>query len=612
MSYRTCRHSPFRPINFETLIMNPPRTIRCIAVGTLLFCVASTAHALENNIVISVYQGVCQEGDFMANLATVRKGLEEAKSRGSQFVVFPECFLSGYESREAVERGARALNDPDLKQFIAESAAHDMVVLVGLARRAGDGLYNTELVIHRGGLLGFYDKVMLTPGDRDSLGFLPGAAVPVFQAHGIRFAVIICADTSYPHVAMAARLQGAELLFTPHNNEIDAVAADDHRRWVRNCHIGLACQLKMAVARANNVKSNRPGQIGYGDSFILSPQGTPLAEAKLFKTELITATVTPEMFRAPWVWGDLNEVPSALRAQLAQMLTDFRRPAQDADLRDWLENMSVFHRYEPGEISAATGLTLGEIAAALRKFGLAGKDAPGRNPDDLLWVLPYPGGRHPRLGFFDGAVMPQRETKISVFAPWSDGGYVVVDVPEAIFSNLGLTYLAHTHIPTLWDLQGVTLPRLEWTRGSAGTLHNERILPNGIAFGAHITPTNSEVRMDLWLKNGTAEKLTGLRVQNCVMLGYAHGFAAQTNTNKLFQSPYAAVRSDDGRRWIITAWDPVQRCWGNEQCPCLHSDPEFPDCEPGETQHLRGWLSFFEGPDIEAELQRIEATGWRK
>jgi len=592
--------------------MNLPSMIRRRGIWGLPFFFLVSLHAIESNLVVSVYQGTCREGDFPANLATAREVVKRARERGSHFLALPECFLSGYESRESVQRGARSLDDPALKQFIGESAAHDMVVLAGLARKGTDGLYNTALVIHRGRLLGFFDKVILTPGDRDQLGFKPGSAVPVFQAHGARFSVIICADTSYPHAAMAARLQGAEILFTPHHNEIAAEAADDHRRWVRNCHVGLACQLKMAVARANNVRSERPGGISYGDSFILSPQGTPLAEARLFRTELVTATVTPAMFRGPWVWGDLNDTPAWLRTQLSQMLAQFRRPANDAELRSWLENMMVFHGFTPGEVSAATGMTLDEIAAAVRRFDIAGKTAPQRTAGELLRVLPYPGGRHPRLGFFDGAVMPQRETKVSVFAPWDDGGYVVVDVPEAIFSNLGLTYLAHTHIPTVWDLQGVTLPRLEWQRRAGGSLTSERTLPNGIAFGVTVRPTATEVRMDLWLRNGTRERLTGLRVQNCVMLGYAAGFAAQTATNKVFQSPYAAVRSDDGRRWIITAWDPVQRCWGNELCPCLHSDEQFPDCAPGEARRLRGWLSFYEGNDIEGEFQRIEQTGWRK
>ncbi len=586
----------------------------CVALGLALMWVLlpSAASAIERDIVISVYQGECREGDFAANLATAREVVREALARGSHFVALPECFLSGYESAEAVQRGKRSLADPDLRQFIAESSSHDMVVLVGLARQDGDHLYNTELVIHRGQLLGFYDKVMLTGGDRDPLGFAPGTAVPVFQAHGVRFAVIICHDSSFPHVALAARLQGAELLFSPHNNEIRSVAADDHRHWVRNCHVGLACQLKMAVARANIVKSDRPGGIGYGDSFILSPQGTPLAEARLFKTQLITATVTPAMFRSPWVWADLHETPAWLRTQLGQLLTDFRRPTSDADLRSWLENMIVYHRFTPGEVSAATGLTLAEVTAATESHQLAGRQPSARTPGDPLRMLPYPGGRHPRSGFFEGQVMPQRETKFSVFTPWDEASYVVVDLPEAIFSNLGLTYLGHTHIPTIWDLQGITLPRLEWQRGSDGSLTSERTLPNGIAFGAQAKPTPAAVHMELWLRNGTAEQLSGLRVQNCVMLAAAEGFGEHTTSRHVYRPPYAAVRADNAPRWIITAWDPVQRCWGNERCPCLHSDPQFPDCAPGDTVRLRGWLSFYEGDDIQAEFERIEGMQWRR
>ncbi|MBM4092710.1 MAG: carbon-nitrogen hydrolase family protein, partial [Planctomycetes bacterium] len=119
-----------------------------IALALVALSLFSPAQALEKDVVVSVYQGVCREGDFSANLATAREVVKQARERGSHFLALPECFLSGYESREAVQRGARSLDDPELAQFIAESAAHEMVVIVGLARRAADGLYNTELVIH--------------------------------------------------------------------------------------------------------------------------------------------------------------------------------------------------------------------------------------------------------------------------------------------------------------------------------------------------------------------------------------------------------------------------------------------------------------------------------
>jgi len=116
---------------------------------------------------------------------------------------------------------------------------------------------------------------------------------------------------------MMARLQGAEILFTPHYNHIAAQEMDDHRKWVRNCHIGLACQLKMVVARSKVVVTELGDRLGYGQSFIVSPQGEMLAEAELFRTELVTARVTPAMLGSPYVWANLDDVPAWLKTALA-------------------------------------------------------------------------------------------------------------------------------------------------------------------------------------------------------------------------------------------------------------------------------------------------------
>ncbi len=292
--------------------------------------------------------------------------------------------------------------------------------------------------------------------------------------------------------------------------------------------------------------------------------------------------------------------------------TNSRKPANDSELRYWLQNMVWYHQLTTDEIKSATGLDKNEIAGALKRFDITPDNRPRRSADAPLLVLPYPGGRHPRIGFLDGAVDPQRETKVSVFTPWDEASYVVVDVPEAIWSNLGLTYLAHTHVPTVWTKQKIELEPLEWNRRENGTFDIERKLPNGIAFGAKVMPAREAVRMELWLTNGTKETLSDLRVQNCVMLKGANGFQQQTNENKVFSKPYVACRSIDGKRWIITAWEPCHRPWANAPCPCLHSDPKFPDCAPGETKRLRGWLSFYEGTDVQAEFKRIDQTGWAR
>lgn len=280
---------------------------------------------------------------------------------------------------------------------------------------------------------------------------------------------------------------------------------------------------------------------------------------------------------------------------------DSLRPARGTnDLRDWLENMVIYHGYSEDEVRQVLGRSPGELGiGAGPHMGLPAVE--GR-----VGLVPYPGGRHPRLGFLDGAIDPQRDTKLSAFTPWDPRSYVVIDLPEAIWSNLGLTYLAHTHIPTVWDRDGIRLPKVEWVRRADGSWASERRLPNGITFGTRALSRSNHVELRWWLRNGTPQSLTGLKAQICVMLGHAAGFESQTGTNKVVQGPFSAARNPEGNRWIITAWDPVDRVWQNPPVPCLHADPRLEDCPPGATREARGGVWFWEGTNVSAELTRLE------
>lgn len=231
------------------------------------------------------------------------------------------------------------------------------------------------------------------------------------------------------------------------------------------------------------------------------------------------------------------------------------------------------HRYDRAEMRAVTGGTAFENAVV---------DVPRDS------ILPYPGGRHPRIGFLDGAIGPQRGTKASVFLPWDPQSYVVVDVPEAIFSGRTLLFLAHTHLPTIWDEQNKVIENVEWTPREGGGLESRWVLPNKIAFGASVAPAAGGADLELWIENGTPEPLVQLRAQVCVMLARARGFAAQTNDNKRFDKPRAVIAAAGHE--ISVEWEPCQRVWGNANCPCMHSDPGFDDCAPGATVRARGKL----------------------
>jgi hypothetical protein len=96
----------------------------------------------------------------------------------------------------------------------------------------------------------------------------------------------------------------------------------------------------------------------------------------------------------------------------------------------------------------------------------------------------------------------------------------------------------------------------------------------------------------------------------CVMLRGLTGFEEQTNANKVFARPFAACRDRTGKRWVITGWERCARAWGNPPCPCLHADPKLPDCPPGQTRRIAGWLSFYQGNDIDGELRRLRKVAF--
>jgi len=274
------------------------------------------------------------------------------------------------------------------------------------------------------------------------------------------------------------------------------------------------------------------------------------------------------------------------------------------DLRFWLENMLVDHGYSFEEAALVTGWDVETLRQIAQATAFDSEKLEGSN--GVVKVLPYPGGRHPRTGFLEGAIAPQRGTKASIFPPWG-GGYGVLDVPEAIWRGGDLIFLAHTHIPTYWDNLNTPIENVDWTRTDWG-LTLSRELPDGVSFGADLRPGKDTVDMELWVRNGTDATLTGLRAQVCLMLKEMPGFEAQTNENKEFDAPVTTVRNTDGTRWILIAYQDIDRCWGNDKCPCAHADPKIPDAAPGERRAVRGRIWFYEGKDIEA--RRAEAQAW--
>jgi predicted amidohydrolase len=283
---------------------------------------------MNNKIRIGSFQGPIVDNAFELNLGKVKEVVNQTKNMGLDFLCFPETYLSGY-SEQAVRESSILMNDPRLLEFIRFSAAYDTVILVGMSEREDGKIFNTQIVVYRGALLGKYRKAILTVEDK--LVFAPGRDFPVFEAKGIKFGVVICHDTSFVEPALLLRWKGARLLFTPHYNDIPPEGIDTsdglvpfwkHRTVVLNNQAALATLLKMVVVRSN-VVIVREGHLGAGDANIWDMNGEVVARGTPFTECVVTAEFDRAIFEKEH-WISRKEVPVELLDQIAQAARDYR------------------------------------------------------------------------------------------------------------------------------------------------------------------------------------------------------------------------------------------------------------------------------------------------
>lgn len=278
-----------------------------------------------DKFVIGVWQGVCRNGDLTANVARTRQVIDEAAEAGCRIVCLPEQFLSGYGKLEYLKATAIPLDDERLLSLAEHAKQRGVVTLVGISERIGECCGNTQVVLDGGQVAGYYRKTMLLKSDWAAQQFNDDD-LPVFEAAGVKFGIIICHDSSFPEVAATMCWKGARIIFSPHFNSIQRQRMDQHRIMVRNNHVGLASHYGVVVARSNVVGyAPEEDRYGYGDSAIFSPIGQPIAEAGLFTERLVTADV------APYLAGNEWRKRSELRPAIIRQLHDAAMEALRAD-----------------------------------------------------------------------------------------------------------------------------------------------------------------------------------------------------------------------------------------------------------------------------------------
>ncbi|MDY0288329.1 MAG: nitrilase family protein [Sphaerochaeta sp.] len=260
------------------------------------------------------------------NLGVIEKFVEKASLEHVDLIIFPEMCITGYWHVRNLDEGeVRALAEPvpagpSAQALIALAAKHQMTIGAGLIEESEEGLlYNTYVVAMSDGTFAKHRKLHCFI----SAHMKSGDSYTVFDTpQGVRMGILICYDNNIIENARITALMGAEVLLAPHQTggcksaSPKAMGRIDTRLWdERESRLselqkefqgpkGRGWLMRWLPSRAHDngmflLFSNGVGkdddEVRTGNSMILDPYGTILAESEAADDDMVVAHLDPSL-----------------------------------------------------------------------------------------------------------------------------------------------------------------------------------------------------------------------------------------------------------------------------------------------------------------------------
>lgn len=156
-------------------------------------------------------------------------------------------------------------------------------VVAGIYERSGRLVFNTAVLVGRGGeLVGAYRKTHL-PREEWEAGITPGGSYPVFDTDFGKVGLMICWDVQFPEPARMLAAKGAEILALP--------------IWGGSETLARARAIENSVFLISSTYDMR--------SFVVDPAGAVLAEATREQPVAAAALELDRKILQPWL-GDMK------------------------------------------------------------------------------------------------------------------------------------------------------------------------------------------------------------------------------------------------------------------------------------------------------------------
>jgi omega-amidase len=241
---------------------------------------------------LSLAQFDIKLGDPQANLDKASGFVCTAKEAGSQLLLLPELWATGYDL-ENWQRHATDLNSGMFGEMAHLARQNGLWVGGSLLEKGIQGAYNTFAFYNsRGGLAGHYRKIHLFRLMDEHLWLLEGDRLTSLrldnedEPYSATAGLAICYDLRFPEVFRSYALQGARLILIV--AEWPSARLDHWQTLLRARAIENQCFIA-AVNCTGNVKGEHFG----GRSAVIDPWGVTVKEANESE-ELLTVDINLE------------------------------------------------------------------------------------------------------------------------------------------------------------------------------------------------------------------------------------------------------------------------------------------------------------------------------
>ena len=223
-------------------------------------------------LTISLGQMDVKLGDPAANLATVAAMTAEAARRGSDLVVFPELWSTGYDLENAGSY-ATTIDQGIFAETATLAKAHNIHILGSCLSDMGNGkVGNTAVFFYANGRsLGDYSKIHLFQLMDEHLFLAGGNRRSLVETEWGLAGLSICYDLRFPELFRAYALAGAKAVFVPAEWPYPRLY-----HW-QTLLRARAIENQIYVIACNRVGSSK-GTTFFGRSCIIDPWGEPIIE----------------------------------------------------------------------------------------------------------------------------------------------------------------------------------------------------------------------------------------------------------------------------------------------------------------------------------------------